>query len=96
MWGGGAKGLTFLNVVEGDSGLSGVDGPAPGAVQAVVDINPGLQGHYMGGLGLPIRAPKDLLDAPPRSVLLMNPVYIGEVRSTLDELGLGSTELLAV
>ncbi|MBN9736761.1 MULTISPECIES: class I SAM-dependent methyltransferase [unclassified Pseudonocardia] len=96
VWGGGAKGLTFLNVVEGESGLSGVDGPAPGAVQAVVDINPGLQGHYMGGLGLPIRAPKDLLDAPPRSVLLMNPVYIGEVRSTLDELGLGATELLAV
>jgi SAM-dependent methyltransferase len=96
VWGGGAKGLTFLNVVEGGSGLSGVDDPAPGAVQAVVDINPGLQGHYMGGLGLPIRAPKDLLDAPPRSVLLMNPVYIGEVRSTLDELGLGSTELLAV
>ena len=50
----------------------------------------------MGGLGLPIRAPKDLLDSPPRSVLLMNPVYTGEVRATLDELGLGSTELLAV
>lgn len=96
VWGGGAKGLTFLNVVEGRSALSGVDVEAPGAVRAVVDINPGLQGHFMGGLGLPIRAPKDLVDAPPRSVLLMNPVYTGEVRSTLDELGLGSTELLAV
>ncbi|MEJ8281770.1 class I SAM-dependent methyltransferase [Pseudonocardia spirodelae] len=89
VWGGGAKGLTFLNIVEG-----GADGT--GAVGAVVDINPGLQGRYMGGLGLPIRSPKDLLDSPPRSVLLMNPVYTGEVRSTLDELGLSSTELLAV
>ena len=52
-------------------------------------MNPGLQGHYMGGLGLPIRAPKQLTDAPPRSVLLMNPVYTGEVRGTLDDLGLG-------
>jgi len=89
VWGGGAKGLTFLNVVEGG-------GAGPGAVRGVVDINPGLQGRFMGGLGLPIRAPKDLLDSPPRAVLLMNPVYTGEVRSTLDGLGLGSTELLAV
>nr|WP_304633561.1 class I SAM-dependent methyltransferase [Pseudonocardia sp. C8] len=96
VWGGGAKGLTFLNVVEGGSRVSGVDGGAPGAVRAVVDINPGLQGHHMGGLGLPIRAPKDLVDAPPRSVLLMNPVYAGEVRATLDGLGLTTTELLTV
>lgn len=88
VWGGGAKGLTFLNVV--------ATGAADGAVQAVVDINPGLQGHYMGGLGLPIRAPKELIAAPPRAVVLMNPVYAGEVRSTLDDLGLTSTELLTM
>ncbi|MDN5920391.1 MAG: hypothetical protein L0I76_35715, partial [Pseudonocardia sp.] len=64
--------------------------------RAVVDINPGLQGRYMGGLGLPIHAPHDLTGTPPRSVLLMNPVYAGEVRGTLDALGLGSTELLTV
>lgn len=86
VWGGGAKGLTFLNVVQ----------RGEGAVRAVVDINPGLQGHYMGGLGLPIRAPKELVGAPPRSVVLMNPVYAGEVRSTLDDLGLRSTELLTM
>ena len=91
VWGGGAKGLTFLNVVEG-----GQPEPGAGAVRAVVDINPGLQGHYMGGLGLPIRAPKDLAGTPPRSVLLMNPVYTGEVRDTLDGLGLTGTELLTV
>ena len=33
---------------------------------------------------------------PPRSVLLMNPVYTGEVRDTLDGLGLTGTELLTV
>lgn len=86
VWGGGAKGLTFLNVVQ----------RGHGAVRAVVDINPGLQGHFMGGLGLPIVAPKELTKAPPRSVVLMNPVYAGEVRSTLDDLGLASTELLTM
>ncbi len=88
VWGGGAKGLTFLNVVAGGSAEPGV--------RAVVDINPGLQGHFMAGLGLPICGPDDLSTAPPRSVLLMNPVYLGEVRSMLDARGLRSTDLLAV
>ncbi|WP_373865931.1 hypothetical protein, partial [Pseudonocardia asaccharolytica] len=66
------------------------------AVRAVVDINPGLQGHYMGGLGLPICSPDDLARRRPRTVLLMNPVYLGEVRDMLDARGLTATELLAV
>jgi hypothetical protein len=91
VWGGGAKGLTFLNVVA--NGSAGASEPL---VRAVVDINPGLQGHFMAGLGLPICGPDDLPAAPPRSVLLMNPVYLGEVRSMLDARGLTSTDLLAV
>jgi hypothetical protein len=86
VWGGGAKGLTFLNVLAQHAG----------AVRAVVDVNPGLQGRYVGGIGLPIRAPEQLPDAPPRSVLLMNPVYEREVRTMLDGLGLTSTELHTV
>jgi hypothetical protein len=86
VWGGGAKGLTFLNVLAAHTR----------PVSAVVDINPGLQDRYIGGLGLPICAPSDLVAAPPRSVLLMNPVYQHEVREMLDDLGLRSTELVAV
>jgi 2-polyprenyl-3-methyl-5-hydroxy-6-metoxy-1,4-benzoquinol methylase len=86
VWGGGAKGLTFLNMLREHAG----------AVSAVVDINPGLQHHYIGGLGLPIVAPRDLVSAPPRTVLLMNPVYADEVRALLDELGLQATELITV
>lgn len=88
VWGGGAKGLTFLNLVAG--------GDAKPVVRAVVDVIPGLQGQYMAGLGLPIRSPDALVAEPPRSVLLMNPVYLGEVRKMLDERGLRSTALLAV
>lgn len=87
VWGGGAKGLTFLNVLAGR---------AAAAVQSVVDINPGLQHHYMAGLALPIVAPADLVDPKPRSVILMNPVYRHEVRAELDRLGLPNTELLTL
>ncbi|TCK21125.1 methyltransferase domain-containing protein [Pseudonocardia endophytica] len=86
VWGGGAKGLTFLAMLGADA--------AP--VRAVVDINPGLQGRYIAGPGLPIVAPADLTRTPPRSVVLMNPIYRGEVRADLDRLGLQSTELLAL
>jgi hypothetical protein len=86
VWGGGAKGLTFLNLLAAHAS----------PVAAVVDINPGLQHHYIGGLGLPILAPHDLVPAPPRTVLLMNPIYKSEVRTMLDDLGLDGTELLTV
>lgn len=84
LWGGGAKGLVFLsNLPEA-------------IVSRVVDINPGLQGGYVGGVGVPIVAPRELVDAPPATVLLMNEVYLDEVRATLDGLGLERVELLAL
>ncbi len=86
VWGGGAKGLTFLAMLGADA--------AP--VRAVVDINPGLQGRFLAGAGLPIVAPADLAGSPPRSVVLMNPIYRGEVRTELDRLGAQDTELLAL
>jgi hypothetical protein len=86
VWGGGSKGLTFLGVLA----------PHITPVHAVVDVNPGLQGNHLGGTGLPIVAPSSLRAEPPRSVVLMNPVYTGEVRDMLDDLGLGATELLAI
>lgn len=84
VWGGGAKGVTFLNAI------------LPECVHRVVDINPGLQGNYLAGVALPIVSPASLTDDPPDDVLLMNPIYLGEVRTMLDELGLTSTTLTAV
>lgn len=86
VWGGGAKGLTFLAML----------GERAAPVHAVVDINPGLQGRFLAGAGLPIVAPSGLAGSPPRSVVLMNPIYRGEVRAELDRLGLRDTELLAL
>lgn len=84
VWGGGAKGVTFLNAI------------LPDCVHRVVDINPGLQGNYLAGVALPIVAPAALAADPPDDVLLMNPIYLAEVRAMLDELGLESTTLTAV
>ena len=84
VWGGGAKGLVFLNNL-----------PESG-VRRVVDINKGLHGGWMGGIGIPIVAPAALQEDPPDTVLLMNEVYLDEVRRMLDDLGLTQIELLAV
>lgn len=84
VWGAGAKGLTYLNYLK------------PTNVDRVVDINPGLQGKYLGGVGLPILAPEQLADRPPTHVLLMNPIYRDEVRGILDRIGLSTVELACV
>jgi hypothetical protein len=86
VWGAGSKGLTFLATLAAHL--------AP--VQTLVDVNPGLQGHFVGGTGLPIVAPEDLRRAPPQSVIVMNPIYSPEIREMLDTLGLEQTELVAV
>jgi SAM-dependent methyltransferase len=84
VWGGGAKGLVFLNNLP------------PDRVRRVVDINKGLHGAWMGGIGVPIVSPEALRGDPPDTVLLMNEVYLDEVRRMLDDLGLQRVELLAL
>ncbi len=81
VWGGGAKGSVFLSAL-----------PESG-VRRVVDINPGLQGQWMGGPGVPYVAPSALVQDRPDEVLLMNPVYRAEVRRMLDDLGLADVAL---
>jgi hypothetical protein len=84
VWGGGAKGSVLLNTL------------AKSGVERVVDINPGLQGQFLSGIGTPIVNPKSLVQTPPATVLLMNGIYAGEVRQMLDGMGLEKVELLTV
>lgn len=77
VWGAGSKGVTFLNLV----------GPASSA-SAVVDINPRKQGRHVAGTGHSVVAPDRLTRHPPRSILVMNPLYVNEVRELTAELGL--------
>ena len=77
LWGGGSKGVAFLTSV-------GVTDE----VAAVVDINPNKAGTYMAGTGHEIVNPPSLTDVKPDTVIVMNPIYVEEIRRDLDELGL--------
>src|SRR5690606_23287378 len=69
VWGGGAKAVTFLNMIP-DTATS---------IHAVTDVNPGKQGSFIAGTGHRIVAPEVLPDAPPDVVVVMNPVYRTEI-----------------
>lgn len=77
IWGGGSKGVTFLNVFASCA-----------AMVAAVDVNPRKHGLYIAGTGHPIIAPETLCKDPPGTVILMNSAYEDEVRSRCRELAL--------
>jgi SAM-dependent methyltransferase len=86
LWGGGAKGVTFLNVL---------DRSGPRAVAQVVDVNPLKAGAFAAGTGHPIVPPPALREHRPDTVLVMNPEYEEEIRHMLDALDL-DVELIVV
>jgi SAM-dependent methyltransferase len=77
VWGGGSKGVTFLNVLGADS-----------AIEYVVDLNPHKQGQYVAGTGQRVVAPEFLRELRPTDVLVMNPVYENEIADSVRALGL--------
>jgi threonine dehydrogenase-like Zn-dependent dehydrogenase len=78
IWGSGSKGVAFLHAL----------GPVAAMVIQAVDINPHRQGMFMLGSGLPIVAPAALAASRPGTVIVMNRVYVEEVRASLQALGL--------
>jgi hypothetical protein len=80
LWGAGSKGVTFLNMVAGTE-----------AISHVIDVNPRKHGRYTAGTGHEILPPEGLVGDPPAAVLVMNPLYVEEIRSTLSGLGLDPT-----
>ena len=80
IWGGGAKGVMFLNLLRV---------PAGAGIDWVVDINPRKQGHFVPLMGQRIVGPDCLLKDPPDLVIVMNPEYEREVRSMIDDMGIG-------
>jgi SAM-dependent methyltransferase len=81
LWGGSSKAVAFLSAV--------------GADAAVVDINPYRQGAFLPGVARRVLAPEELRADPPDLIVAMNPVYVGEIRASLAELGL-TPELVAL
>ena len=84
IWGASSKGVAFLTSLRsGDS------------VRYAVDINPYKQGRFLPGAGQEIVGPAFLEDYHPDLVVVMNSIYLEEIRSDLAKIGL-RPELVAV
>jgi hypothetical protein len=84
LWGGGSKAVAFLSTV-----------PVTDVVDYAVDINPYRQGTYLAGSGKLIVAPEFIRGYQPDLVVVMNPVYVDEIKRDLAAMGL-SPEVAAL
>ena len=84
LWGSGSKGVSFLTT------LRIID-----EIEYVVDINPFRQGKFMPGTGQRIVGPDFLAEYKPDCVIVMNPIYVDEIRRDLEARGI-KPELVAV
>lgn len=73
LWGAGAKGMTFAQIVD----------PTGGRIAAIVDMNPGKQGKFIGVTGHAVVTPEALHAIAPTHIIIMNPVYAPEIRAML-------------
>lgn len=84
VWGGGSKGITFLNVLKPFS-----------PVEFMVDINPRKQGMFVAGSGQQVIGPEMLGDYQPEVVIVMNPIYRDEIRGMLEARNIRADVLVA-
>ncbi|MBW7956447.1 MAG: methyltransferase domain-containing protein [Deltaproteobacteria bacterium] len=84
LWGGGSKGVSFLNAL-------GVTGQ----ISHVIDINPHKHGKYIPGTGQEIGPPEFIREYSPDIIIVMNPNYIGEIWQMVKGMGLSCSILCA-
>lgn len=84
LWGSGSKAVAFLTTI----GIRD-------EIQYVVDINPFRQGRFVPGTGQKIVPPSFLAAYRPDVVVVMNPIYCGEIDAELRRQGV-SAELVSI
>jgi SAM-dependent methyltransferase len=84
VWGSGSKCVAFLTTL-GTKEL----------IDCVVDINPHRHGRFIPGVGQEIRSPEFLKDYQPNEVIVMNAIYVPEIQSMLDKMGV-KTQVIAI
>lgn len=77
LWGAGAKGVTFANLVDPDRRW----------INCVIDLNPQKQGGYIPGTGHPIIGYRELDARKVTTAILMNTNYLEENHALLKESG---------
>jgi len=83
LWGAGAKGATFANLLDPNRNL----------IDCVVDLNPSKQGRFIPGTGHAIVDYRELKTRGVKSAILMNPNYLKGNQSLLSEANI-SVELI--
>jgi SAM-dependent methyltransferase len=78
IWGAGAKGSTFLNIMD----------PNRIHIQGVIDINSKKQNKFIGGTGHEIFSPEILKEAKIDEIIVVNSNYLKEIESIISGLGL--------
>ncbi len=76
IWGAGAKGSTFLNLLDKEAAK----------IKCVIDINPKKQHRYVGGTGHYIIKPEELKDYDITNIIVMNENYIDEIKVVTEPL----------
>ena len=84
LWGAGSKAVAFLTTL----GLQD-------EIEVLVDVNPYKSGRFMPSTGHEVILPESLPGIRPDCVIVMNPIYVAEIRRDLERMGL-SPELLAL
>ena len=77
LWGGGSKAVAFLTTL----GIRE-------EIRYAVDVNPRKAGSFTAGTGQEVVMPEFLRGYRPDAVVVMNPIYFGEIRQKLSKLGL--------
>jgi len=76
IWGAGAKGVTFLNLIDSSCEL----------VDYLIDINPNKQEKYIVGTGHKVIAPEAITKYNVSTVIIMNPNYTREIQNIIEKL----------
>jgi hypothetical protein len=84
IWGSGSKAVSYLTTL-------GVRDE----IEWVVDVNPHKHGKFLAGTGHEIVAPQFLKECRPQHVIVMNAIYVEEIRRDLERMGL-DPEITAV
>lgn len=84
IWGGGAKGNTFLNLFD----------PERTYISFVIDINPQKWGKFIAGTGHQICPPEEIIDKNISTIFIMNPNYKDEIQEILKQLCIKNIEII--
>ena len=77
VWGSGSKCVAFMTTLD-----------IKDEIEYVVDINPHRHGKFIPGVGKQIISPESLKEYKPETIIVMNPVYVNEIRKSVEGMGI--------